>query len=143
MRILQIRSKHLIALTIFFVCVLMLSFFWMGFEENTGKGFDVDQAYRTWKLKKLYQNGKSVENDKKFANLKLKINEDGTAEWIRPGHILKMSFKLINDGTQIVIDDGYTLEDIETVFELSSTKLRFGKKNIASKYEYVMVPDEE
>jgi hypothetical protein len=140
MRILQIRSKHLITIVIFFVCVVMLSFFLLGFDENPSKGFNIEHAYKTWSLKKLYQNGKSIENDEKFANLRLKINKDGTAEWIRPENALKMSFKFINDGTQIIIDDGYTLESIETVFELSSNKLRFGKKNVASQYEYVMIP---
>lgn len=140
MRFLKIRPKHLIAFVIFFVCVVMLSFFWMGFEENPSKGFNLDYAYKTWSLKKLYQNGKSIENDEKFANLRLRINKDGTAEWIRPEKTLKMSFRFVNDGTQIIIDDGYTLENIETVFELSSNKLRFGKKNVVSQYEYVMIP---
>lgn len=140
MRNLRIRFGHLILLAIGFVAILMISFFWIGYEEKPKKGFHQDYVYKTWKLKKLYQNGKSVEREPKFSNLKLKVNRDGTAEWIRPDSRLTMSFKVINDGTQIIIDDGYTLEDIETIFELSEEKFRFGKRNIASKYEYIMIP---
>lgn len=117
----------------------MLSFFIFGYTGEGKKGFNPNHIYQTWKLEKLYNNGKVVEGEK-YEHLRLKFNRDGTAEWIKLGNSQKIKFAIKEDGSQIVIDNGYTLEDIETVFELSETRLRFGKRNILSKYEYVMVP---
>lgn len=141
MKNLPIRFSHIFFIAVGFVSLLMISFLWIGNEDKSNKGFNQELVYRTWKIKKLYQNGKSIEDDPKFTSLKLKVNRDGTAEWIRPGQKLVISFKLINEATQIILDDGYTVEDIETVFELTEDKFRFGKKNIATRYEYVMIPD--
>lgn len=142
MKNLSVRFSHIFFLALGFISLLMISFLWIGYEDKSYRGFNQDHVYQTWKIKKLYQNGKSVEDDPKFIDLKLKVNRDGTAEWIRPGQKLVISFRLINEATQIILDDGYTIEDIETVFELTESKFRFGKKNIATRYEYVMVPDD-
>ncbi len=101
-----------------------------------------DFIYKTWKVQKFYQNGKLVINSKKFSELKLKVNHDGTAEWIRPDGKQVLVFKVNNDATQIYTDTQTNIEDIETIFELKKEKLRFGKRNIISHYEYVLVPEE-
>lgn len=141
MKNLSVRFSHIFFISLGFISLLMISFLWIGYEDKSYRGFNQDHVYQTWRIKKLYQNGKAIEDDPKFADLKLKVNRDGTAEWIRPGQKLVISFRLINEATQIILDDGYTIEDIETVFELTENRFRFGKKNIATRYEYVMVPD--
>ena len=120
----------------------MLSFFFLGYQPPEEIP-DREDIFKTWKLEKLYKNGKLVNDPQKFSNLKLKVNRNGTAEWIRPGNKLTINFKVNEDASQIIIDDGYTIEDIETIFELKPHKLRFGKRNIASRYEYIMVPAPE
>lgn len=138
----QLRWGLIATILFLIITFIMGSFFVLSYKKRE-KAPTPDLVYRIWKLEKLYQNGKSIENHEKFAGLKLKVNRDGTAEWIRPESHLTMKFQISEDGSQIFLDDGYTVEDIETVFELTDTKFRFGKRNIASRYEYVMVPAEE
>lgn len=121
---------------------LMLSFLIFDYTGEARKGFDPDLIYKTWKVEKLYNNDKVIDAEK-YKNTRLKFNRDGTAEWIKLGNSQKLKFAIKEDGTQILMDNGYTLEDIETVFELTEDRLRFGKHNILSKYEYIMVPVEE
>jgi hypothetical protein len=117
-------------------------FFAFNPEKNTS-GNQTEYIYNTWKVHKFYKNGKLVINNKRFENLKLRVNRNGTADWIRPEGKLTLSFRINKDGTQIYTDDGFSIEDIESVFELNQDKLRFGKRNIISHYEYVMVPADE
>lgn len=94
--------------------------------------------YNTWKVEKLYKNGKLVINSNKYRDLYFQVNRDGTAEWIKEDRIIKLSFIISPDGSQIITDDGLTLEKTETVFELKPNVLRFGKRTINEHYEYVM-----
>src|SRR6478735_4478778 len=98
---------------------------------------DPNYIYTTWKVEKLYRNGKLVLANEKYANLFLQVNKDGTAEWIKGKSRLKLNFKMTADGNQMVFDDGMRMEEIETVFELRPNVLRMGKRNINSYYEYV------
>lgn len=97
-----------------------------------------DFIYNTWKVEKLYKNGKLVINSSKYRNLFFQVNRDGTAEWIKDDKRIKVSFIISPDGRQIIMDDGLTLEKVETVFELKPNVLRFGKRTINEDYEYVM-----
>jgi hypothetical protein len=115
------------------------------FAFNTGTETSIsskDYIFNTWKVQKFYKNGKLVINNKRFENLQLRVNKNGTADWIRPDGKLTLSFRISPDGTQIFTDDGFSIEDIETIFELKKDRLRFGKRNIIAQYEYVMVPAE-
>jgi len=138
----RLQFKHLILIALFVFAALMISLFYAGYNPKPSP-INPKYAYKTWQLVKLYVNGKQVKDNKKYANLKLRVNKDGTADWIRPDNKLNIDFKLSIDGTQIVLDNGYTLEDIETVFELTENRFRFGKRNIASRYEYVMEPSKD
>lgn len=128
------------------VLILFLVFICIGFYFNYDTGLNsgndaTDNIYQTWKVQRFYKNGKLVVNDKKFQNLRFRVNKDSTAEWIRPSNTLKLKLWLTTDGTQIIKDNGESIEDIETVYELKKNKLRFGKRNVMSHYEYVMVPE--
>ena len=115
------------------------------FAFNTGNESSIsnkEYIFNTWKVQKFYKNGKLVINNKRFENLQLRVNKNGTADWIRPEGKLTLSFRISPDGTQIFTDDGFSIEDIETIFELKKDRLRFGKRNIIAQYEYVMVPAE-
>jgi hypothetical protein len=116
------------------------------FAFNSGNESSINNKeyiFNTWKVQKFYQNGKLVVNNKRFENLQLRINKNGTADWLRPdGKQLTLSFRISPDATQIFTDDGFSIEDIETIFELKKDRLRFGKRNIIAQYEYVMVPAE-
>ncbi|MFL5728981.1 MAG: hypothetical protein ACJ75J_05775 [Cytophagaceae bacterium] len=101
-----------------------------------------DYIYNTWKVQKFYQNGKLVINNKKYKDRLLRVNKNGTAEWLSEGGKLTLSFRISADGSQIFLDNGFSVEDIETIFELKKDRLRFGKRNIIAQYEYVMVPAE-
>jgi len=115
------------------------------FAFNTGDDSAIvnkEYIFNTWKVQKFYKNGKLVVNNKRFDDLQLRINKNGTADWIRPDGKLTLSFRISPDATQIFTDDGFSIEDIETIFELKKDRLRFGKRNIIAQYEYVMVPAE-
>jgi hypothetical protein len=114
------------------------------FTFDTGSGQESKNnsyIYQTWKVERFYKNGKLVINDRKFQNLRFRINPDSTAEWIRPGNNLKMKMWINNNGSQLIKDMGATIDDIETIYELKKDKLRFGKRNVMAHYEYVMVPE--
>jgi protoheme ferro-lyase len=115
------------------------------FAFNTGSEPSIsnkEYIFNTWKVQKFYKNGKLVINNKRFDNLQLRVNKNGTADWIRPDGKLTLAFRVSPDGTQIFTDDGFSIEDIETIFELKKDRLRFGKRNIIAQYEYVMIPAE-
>jgi hypothetical protein len=99
--------------------------------------------YKTWKVERLYKNGKVVVDDKKIKSLKLRINPDSTAEWISNKHTLEMKMYLSADGRELITNNGETIENVETIYELSDHKLRFGKKHAISQYEYILVPVEK
>ncbi len=102
-----------------------------------------EYIYNTWKVEKFYKNGKLVLDNSKYNLLLFRVNKNGTAEWIKPDRTLPISFKITPDGTQIITDNGFSIEDIETIFELKKDRFRFGKRNIVAHYEYVMVPADE
>ncbi|MFN6945759.1 MAG: hypothetical protein ACK4ND_12500 [Cytophagaceae bacterium] len=136
------KSKFIILIGFSVVSIIMASLFFTYNHKTGDEAFNPENIYKTWKVQKFYRNGKLVINDAKYSKLRLKVNKDGTAEWIRDGHSLPISFKITPDGSQIIIDDGYTIEDVETIFELTSEKFRFGKRNAITHYEYVMIPVE-
>lgn len=105
-------------------------------SDNKKKNF-----YRTWKVLRFYQNGKLVVNDKKFEQLRFRINDDSTAEWIRPNNTIKIRAWVTADGSQIIKEDEEFMTDIDNVYEIREDKLRFGKRTLESHYEYVMVPE--
>jgi hypothetical protein len=133
---------------LFLILFLFLLFFSIGlfFSIDTGDSksdANRDHFYQTWKVKRFYQNGKLVINDKKFEHLRFRINRDSTAEWIRPNNVLKLRVWINPNGTQIIKEDDESMEDIDAVYEIKKDKLRFGKRTVESHYEYVMVPDED
>ncbi|WMJ75188.1 hypothetical protein RCC89_18755 [Cytophagaceae bacterium ABcell3] len=134
------KTRYIILICFSLVSIFMASLFFTYNLDSKKQAFDTENLYQTWQIKKFYKNGKLVLNDPKYDNLRLKINRDGTAQWIREGESLYISFEVTPDGSQIIIDDGYTIENIETIFELSKEKFRFGKRNAITHYEYVMVP---
>jgi hypothetical protein len=97
-----------------------------------------DFLYNTWKVEKVYKNGKLVINTNKYNNLFFQVNRDGTAEWIKGDKKLKLSIIVSPNGGQIISDDGMRIEEIETIFELRQNVLRFGKRSLNYHYEYVM-----
>ncbi|MBC7450529.1 MAG: hypothetical protein H7259_03475 [Cytophagales bacterium] len=128
------------------ILLLILIFISIGlfFNYDTGTSFldgHPDNIYQTWKVQRFYKNGKLVMNDKKFQNLRFRVNKDSTADWIRPTNTLTMKLWVTEDGSKLIKDEGETIDDIETVYELKKDKLRFGKRTVMSHYEYVMVPE--
>ena len=141
------RSKffkyRFVVLSSFVVITMIIGSLFLAFNPQKDSSVnDSEYIYNTWKVHKFYKNGKLVINNKRFENLQLRINKNGTADWIRPDGKLTLSFRISPDGTQIFTDDGFSIEDIETIFELKKDRLRFGKRNIIAQYEYVMVPAE-
>jgi hypothetical protein len=94
--------------------------------------------YNTWKVEKLYKNGKLVINSNKYHNLFFQVNRDGSGEWNKGDTKIKFNIVISPDGSQLIVDDGIRIEEVETVFELRPTVLRFGKSNINAHYEYVL-----
>jgi hypothetical protein len=131
---------------LFLIVLLFLLFFSVGvfFTLDTGdsnSSMNKEYFYKTWKVKRFYQNGKLVVNDKKFENLLFKINIDSTAEWIRPDNVLKMRIWVSADGSKLIKEDDESMKDIDIVYEIKKDKLRFGKRTVESHYEYVLIPE--
>ncbi len=101
---------------------------------------NLNNIYNTWKIIKYYKNGKLVVNTTKFNTLRFRVNADGTADWIKEGNESNFPFSITKDGAQLIANNGGAIENVETIYELSENRLRFGKRNILSHYEYVMVP---
>ena len=132
-----------ILLLILFVFLTFISIAVFFSIDNGGSGTDknTDNIYQTWKVQRFYKNGKLVVNDTKFKNLRFRINRDSSAEWISPNKTQRLRLWVSPDGSQLIMDNGLSIEDIETVYELKKDKLRFGKRNVMSHYEYVLVPE--
>ncbi|WP_018344339.1 hypothetical protein [Cytophaga aurantiaca] len=131
---------------VFLLVLLFLLFFSIGvfFSLDTATSTSLinkDNFYKTWKVLRFYQNGKMVVNDKKFENLRLRINKDSSAEWIRPDNTLTMRIWVSDDGSKLIKEDDESLKDIDVVYEIKEDKLRFGKRTVESHYEYVLVPE--
>lgn len=128
------------------IALIFLLFFSVGvfFSLDTGKSseqINKDLFYKTWKVQRFYQNGKLVVNDKKFENLRFRINKDSTGEWIRPDNTLTLNIWVSEDGSKLIKEDDESMKDIDIVYEISEDKLRFGKRTVESHYEYVLVPE--
>ncbi len=141
-----IIEKFLHFRIIFLISFLFLLFFTVAvfFTIDMGNSHSDSNRknfYRTWKVLRFYQNGKLVVNDKKFEELRFKINDDSTAEWIRPNGTITLRAWVNAEGNQIIKEDEEFLTDIDYVYEIQENKLRFGKRTLESHYEYVMVPE--
>jgi len=101
---------------------------------------NLQNIYNTWKIVKYYKNGKLVVNNRKYETLRFRVNTNGTADWIKEGYESNFPFTITKDGSQLIANNGGSIENVETIYELSENRLRFGKRNIQSHYEYVMVP---
>ena len=131
---------------VFLISLLFLLFFSIGvfFSIDTGTShttINKDHFYKTWKVLRFYQNGKLVVNDKKFENLRLRINKDSSAEWIRPENSLKIHLWVSEDGSKLIKEDDEAMQEIDMVYEIEQNKLRFGKRTVQSHYEYVLIPE--
>ena len=129
------------------IVLLFLLFFSIGvfFSLDTGTSNEsINKAhfYKTWKVLRFYQNGKLVVNDKKFENLRLLINKDSSAEWIRPENTSKIHLWVSEDGSKLIKEDDEAMKDIDVVYEIKENKLRFGKRTVEAHYEYVLVPED-
>ena len=132
------KYKYLLLIVLVVSAIITISFAVSYTPQEKGSTINPNFIYNTWKVEKLYKNGKLVINSKKYNDLFFQVNRDGTAEWIRGNTRLRLSFVITPDGSQITLDDGMRIEDVETVFELKPTLLRFGKRTINSDYEYVL-----
>ena len=138
---------YLLRFRILFLIILLFSLFLsvgIFFSLDTGDSNSTihkEYFYKTWKVKRFYQNGKLVVNDKKFEDLLFKINKDSTAEWIRPDNVLEMRLWVSEDGSKLIKEDDESMKDIDIIYEIKENKLRFGKRTIESHYEYVLIPE--
>lgn len=134
-----LRFRYLILLGLFMIITLVVIYFTVNSQSQSSSKIiaNPDFIYNTWKIEKLYKNGKLVVNSNKYKNLFLEIHKNGTAEWTKDNRRLKFNFTITPDGNQIIFDDGMRIEEVETVFELRQNVLRFGKRTINSHYEYV------
>lgn len=141
-------KKFVFKRRILFLVVIMLTLFagislYVIQDANQNSISSIQKnLYKTWKVERLYKNGKVVVDDKRLQDLKLRINPDSTAEWISSRHTLELKMYLSTDGRELVTNNGESIENIETIYELNDHKLRFGKKHTISQYEYVLVPVE-
>ena len=136
---LQFKFVIIAAFAIATIAMGSMFFFYNNYPADSSHN-NPAYIYNTWKVEKFYRNGKLVLDNNKYSTLLFRVNKNGTAEWIKPDRTLPISFKITPDGTQIITDNGFSIEDIETIFELKKERFRFGKRNIISHYEYVMVP---
>jgi hypothetical protein len=128
------------------IVLLFLLFFSIGvfFSLDTGtshSAINKQHFYKTWKVLRFYQNGKLVVNDKKFEDLRFRLNKDSTADWIRPDNTLTLRIWVSEDGSKLIKEDDESLKDIDVVYEIKEDKLRFGKRTVEAHYEYVLVPE--
>jgi len=131
------RYKYPLLISFLVITVIIISFVLSFSSRKENHIVNPDLIYNTWKVEKLYKNGKLVINSNKFEDLFFQVNRNGTAEWIKGNKRLTLQFTISPDGTQIIFDDGMRIEDVDTIFELTPTTLRFGKKGIGTYYEYV------
>jgi hypothetical protein len=126
---------------------LFLLFLFMGvfFSIDTGHNYtdkNKENFYQTWKCVRYYHNGKLVVNDEKFQNLRIKINHDSTAEWIRPNGTQKYRSWINEDASELVkIDPESNIPEVDHVYEIRKDRLRFGRRNVMTHNEYVLVPE--
>lgn len=132
------KYKYLLLIVLVVTAIITISLAVTFNPQKDASVINPDFIYNTWKVEKIYKNGKLVINSTRYKDLYLQINHDGTAEWIKGSDRLKLSFVISPDGSQIIMDDGMRMEEVETVFELRPKVLRFGKRTINSHYEYVM-----
>jgi hypothetical protein len=96
-----------------------------------------NDVYGTWEVVSYYRNGKLSIADSKQNGLRFQINRDGTANWLQNGKKTTKWFEVNAEATKAITqstdENGY-----ETIYELSSTSMRFGKHQLRSHYEYVL-----
>ncbi|MCS6823952.1 MAG: hypothetical protein NZ529_06620 [Cytophagaceae bacterium] len=134
------RHRYLIFALYLIITLFVCSVYFLVNAPQRTTDIDINNIYNTWKIVKYYENGKLVVNDKRFETRRFRINRDGTADWINNGNETHISFIIYQDGRHLMAGTGDSKEHSEIIYELTENKLRFGKRNIRSHYEYVMVP---
>jgi len=137
-----LHFRIVILIIVLFMIFLSVGIFFSIDTGNNTSGKNKDDFYKTWKVQRFYQNGKLVVNDKKFEDLRIKINRDSTAEWIRPNSTQKFKTWVTEDCSQIVKLEEDVIPDVDFVYEISEDRLRFGKRNVMTHYEYVLIPED-
>jgi hypothetical protein len=132
------KYKYLLLIVFVVVAIITVSIAVTFNSKKERVILNPDFIYNTWKVEKLYKNGKLVINSHKYNNLFFQVNRDGSAEWIKGPKRIKLSITISPDGSQLIMDNGMTIEEIETVFELRPNVLRFGTRSINAHYEYVL-----
>ncbi|HSZ26279.1 MAG TPA: hypothetical protein VK766_11185 [Cytophagaceae bacterium] len=139
-KLFKLRFTLFFAFGLFSLMVSSIYFTYNIPKRTNSEEVNLNNIYNTWKIVKYYKNGKLVVNNNKFQNLRFRVNVDGTADWIKEGYESNFPFMITKDGSQLIANNGGAIENVETIYELSENRLRFGKRNILSHYEYVMVP---
>lgn len=133
------KFSYIIILGAALIFFTMISFLFFPTFSASDKEDAIRFIYKKWKVEKLYRNGEAEDH---LGDIYLNIKKDGTAEWIRRGKAFPINFRITPDQRHFVLEDPHALENLETIFELKENKIRFGKKNKYTNYEYVLVPAE-
>jgi hypothetical protein len=121
--------------------VFISSFYFIYNISSKPKSTDISNIYNTWKIVRYYKNGKLVLDNRKNEYRRFVVYPNGTYKWVNPDvDPDPQPCEISKDGTQLIFENGGTIENIQTIYELSPNRLRFGQRNILSHYEYVMVP---
>jgi hypothetical protein len=135
------RYRFSIFISGFIAFVFLSSFYFIYNIPGKPKSTDINNIYNTWKIVKYYKNGKLVLDNRKIENRRFVVYPNGTYKWVNLGaESDPLPCEISKDGSQLILDNVEVIENIHTIYELSPTRLRFGKRNILSHYEYVMVP---
>ncbi len=135
------KIRYVLVLS-FLLMSLIVSSFYYTFNTNPAVAktdTNLENIYNTWKVLKYYENGKLIVNNNRFENLRLRINKDGTADWIKDGYESSIEFSLTKQDDNIYANK-HSLEGKETIYEIKNDRLRFGRRDQMAHYEYIMVP---
>ncbi|MFN8416510.1 MAG: hypothetical protein U0U66_09270 [Cytophagaceae bacterium] len=137
-KVLKVRILLLVIVLLFVFLVVAFLFALDAGDQNAEK--QKDQIYKTWKVIRYYKNGKLVLNDEKFKDASFQVGKDSNSAWYYSNYSMPIKVWISNDGKSLYSQLGEQDEVVENIYELTSTRLRFGKRTVAAHYEFVLEP---
>jgi hypothetical protein len=135
-KVLKVRILLLVVALLFVFLVVAFLFALDAGDQNAVK--ERDQIYKTWKVIRYYKNGKLVINDEKFKDASFQVGKDSNSAWYYANYSMPIKVWISNDGKFLYSQLGEQDEVVENIYELTESRLRFGKRTVAAHYEFVL-----
>lgn len=135
----KVVKARILLLVVFLLSVFLVVAFLFALDAgNQNAEKQKNEIYKTWNVVRYYKNGKLVINDEKFTNASFQVGKDSNSAWYYSNYSMPIKVWISNDGKFLYSQLGEQDEVVENIYELTESRLRFGKRTVVAHYEFVL-----